>query len=77
MNEPVPLICDMPPSGVMILTVPGRLKASERELLLQQWKLLAERIRSGEAPVIVLEQGMTIQWLQPNMAWPDAEHCAA
>lgn len=78
MSEPVPLICDMPPGGILIFTLPEGLKAKKRDILLHQWALLAERIRSGEAPsVIVLEEGVTVRWLQPNGAWPDAEHCAA
>jgi hypothetical protein len=71
------LICDMPPGGMLILQVPGRLTSSQRDYLRDQFNLLAERIRAGNAPAVVLEDGMTIQWLQPNQAWPDAEHCAA
>jgi hypothetical protein len=71
------LICDAPPRGILVLSSPGRLRREQRETLKRDLEHIAERIRSGSPPIILLEDGMTMQWLFPHQTWPDAEYSAA
>ncbi len=75
-DEDVPLICDMPPRGILVLTYQKKITAQQRAVIQEQMNSVLDR--KGQGPIaIVLEDGMDLKWLQPSLNWPDAEHCAA
>lgn len=67
-------ICDPPPGGKYVLTVPGKLTPEQAH---QIQTILDEALNNSRSKVIVLEEGMTLQYLPGSPSWPDAEFCAA
>lgn len=67
-------ICDPPPGGKYVLTVPGKLSAEQAKRI---QTTLDEAMNNYRTKVIVLEEGMTLQYLPDSPTWPDAEYCAA
>jgi hypothetical protein len=67
-------ICDPPPGGKYILTVPGNLSREQIERIQEMWN---EAMSNPKTNVIILQEGMIVQYLPCSPSWPDAEFCAA
>lgn len=70
MKDDVPLICDTPPGGLLVITSDARLSRDTMERLRMH---VDEGLRTG---VLILDSGFHIQQI-PGREWPDAEFCAA
>lgn len=68
----VPMICDAPAGRIVVVHCPFPLND---QTYIKMKRRVEQQLRDGG--VIVLENGMTLEVIQPEPAWPDAEHCAA
>jgi hypothetical protein len=69
-SDDVPLICDIPPGGFLLVTV-------DRPLSEEQAQMLRATIRHGVLTgVLVLGPGIRVERID-HRQWPDAEFCAA
>lgn len=67
-------VCDPPPGGKYVLTVPYRLSKEQIERLRANWE---EAMKNPKNQLIVLEEGMKLTWIPACPTWPDAEYCGA
>jgi hypothetical protein len=70
MTADVPLICDPPPGGLLIVTFDGVLTFDMAE------HLRAVVQKGLETGVLIIDQRVRIEHI-PSRSWPDAEFCAA